>query len=239
MYWTRAALKSNAKMELRFSYWLSLAVCLVGGMLSGGASGFSSGYSSGRSSNLYDIDFSAYLPMLLTAFTFGLIIGFAFLIFVGGPMSVGMGQFFIRAPYGDRNFMHLFYAFNRERYMPIVKTMFFTNLYIWLWSLLFLIPGIYKSYQYRMVPYIVAENPLIHHDEAMRISREMTEGEKFNIWVLDLSFIGWYMLGSLALFIGTIFVVPYEQATNAQLYFALRQKYFDKRSGQGAQPQWQ
>lgn len=98
-----------------------------------------------------------------------------------------------------------------------------------LWYLLLIIPGIVKSYAYRMVPYILADNPNIGYERAVELSMKMTDGHKFNIWVLDLSFIGWYLLGILALFIGILFVMPYVNATNAELYLVLRQNALDNR----------
>ena len=102
--------------------------------------------------------------------------------------------------------------------------MFVTELFIFLWSLLLLIPGIYKTYQYYMVPYILSDNPNIPGARARSISRAMTDGEKLNIFLLELSFIGWYLLGGLCLGIGVFFVNPYYEATKAELYIYLRDR---------------
>lgn len=102
--------------------------------------------------------------------------------------------------------------------------MLVSKVYIFLWSLLLIIPGIIKAYAYRMVPYILADNPNIGVNEAITLSNEMTRGHKFDMFVLDLSFIGWYILGSIALGIGVLFVMPYENATNAELYLVLRKE---------------
>ena len=101
------------------------------------------------------------------------------------------------------------------------------ELYIFLWALLFIIPGIVKSYEYYMVPYILAENPNISSARAFELSRIMTNGEKWNIFVLELSFMGWQILGMLACCIGTYFVLPYMDSTFAELYEAMRAKVFD------------
>ena len=100
------------------------------------------------------------------------------------------------------------------------------NLFIFLWSLLCVIPGIYKEYQYYYIPYLLAENPYMSFDRAKELSIAMTDGEKMDIFVLDLSFIGWYLLGAIIL-IGGIFVNPYAQATYAELYAAARSKAMD------------
>jgi uncharacterized membrane protein len=78
-----------------------------------------------------------------------------------------------------------------------------------------------------MVPYILADNPNIGYKRAIELSNNMTAGNKFNMFVLDLSFIGWYILGMLAFFIGTLFVLPYHFATEAELYLVLRKNALD------------
>ena len=74
-----------------------------------------------------------------------------------------------------------------------------------------------------MVPYILADNPKMGADNAITLSRKMMDGNKFELFVLELSFIGWYLLGLLALGVGILFVNPYYNATEAQLYLVLRE----------------
>ena len=108
--------------------------------------------------------------------------------------------------------------------MNVVKIMFWRELKIFLWSLLFVIPGIIKSYEYSMVPYILAENPHISSERAFELSKKMTRGEKWKIFVLDLSFLGWRILGVLCCCVGEIFLQPYVEATYAELYQVMREK---------------
>ena len=117
----------------------------------------------------------------------------------------------------------LFSPFQRG-YLNVVKGMFMAQFVVLLWSLLLFIPGVVKYYQYLLVPYILAENPDIEWRRAMNLSRAMTRGCKFDIFVLQLSFLGWYLLGLLALVIGTLFVGPYYEGTMAELYATLRMK---------------
>lgn len=115
-------------------------------------------------------------------------------------------------------------GFSRS-YKNIVKIMFLKNLYIVLWSMLFVIPGIIKAYEYRMIPYILAENPDISMEEAFALSKKMMDNEKLNTFALDLSFLGWFLLGSVSLGICLIFyVTPYYNLTNTELYIVLKQK---------------
>lgn len=235
--WDRSMLKENAKMQLKLYYWPAFAVCLISVFLGGGSGNvsfnFGSGGAASRSSEVVssgsgsvDAKFAlTMLGILLVTFLTAMAIGLAVSAFLGGPIQVGTKAFFIQAPYGNRDIGTIFYAFRAGRYMAIVKTMFLTNLYIFLWSLLFVIPGIIKSYQYRFVPYIIAESPNLTPAQAMEISTQMTNGNKGEMFVLDLSFIGWNMLGALACGIGVLFVSPYVEATWAQLYFTLRSQY--------------
>ena len=84
------------------------------------------------------------------------------------------------------------------------------------------IPGFIKSISYRMTPWILADNPQIGYRRALRLSIEMTRGHKWAMFVLDLSFIGWMILGVLACGVGVLFVTPYIMATQAELYATLR-----------------
>lgn len=236
--WDRPMLKFYAKEQLKQYYWTAFLVCLVGGLLGGtgvgsggggssGGSGFS-GATQGASSGLsgdYGYGavadfFSSYYILVPLLIILALVAAFAILI--GNPLSVGISTYFISAPWGNREFNILFSSFRNGRYQSIVKTMFFTQLYIFLWSLLLIIPGVIKGYEYRFVPYLISENPHLSPEEAMYYSKQMSDGEKLNMWVLDLSFIGWHLLGMMALFVGDLFVTPYVEATWAQLYFALR-----------------
>jgi uncharacterized membrane protein len=148
----------------------------------------------------------------------------AYVAFITNPITAGQCSFFTRAPSGDRQFANLFSAFKSGRYMQTVKACFMKDLVIFLWTLLFWIPGIVKFYQYRLVPYIISDDPSLKYDQALFLSRRMTDGEKWRMFVLDLSFIGWFLLGTLAFGIGILFVVPYFEATWAQLYLRLRTK---------------
>lgn len=73
-----------------------------------------------------------------------------------------------------------------------------------------------------MVPYLLAENPNMSHKRAFKLSKAMTKGHKWDLFVLDLSFIGWYILGFLCCCIGTFFLAPYVQATKAEAYTFLK-----------------
>ena len=146
-------------------------------------------------------------------------------ILVFNPLIVGCYRFFLQNSRGDGDLKHLGVGF-KDGWGNVVLVMFLRNLFIVLWSLLFLIPGIVKSYSYRLVPYILKEHPELSGTDAITLSRKMMKGHKGDAFVLDLSFIGWILLSVLTLGILTIFYVgPYIQATNAELYEAVRADY--------------
>ncbi len=234
--WTRELLKRNAWNSLKGYYWTAFGVILVAGLLGGAESSSSVDFS-----NLTDAMESlvtlyseqgmsgseVYMTALLTLLLIMVVvlpIAFAVYAFLGGPVNVGKCNFFLRARGGDVSFDYLFSQFRSGTYLPTVKIMFFRYLYTTLWSLLFVIPGIIKGYEYYLIPYLLAENPNLPKDRAFEISRRAMDGEKWKLFVLELSFIGWYLLGLLACCVGMFFVTPYEQATYTEFYACMRAK---------------
>ncbi len=92
------------------------------------------------------------------------------------------------------------------------------TLYVFLWSLLFVIPGIVAGYSYAMTDYILAENPELTASEAVEQSKTMMYGNRFRLFCLQFSFIGWDILATLALGIGHLWLTPYKQAAYTAFY---------------------
>ncbi len=167
-----------------------------------------------------------YSAMLLTMILPGILIFLfsqATSIFILQPIIVGMNRWLIRSR-EERNISlsMCFSVFKKGSYLKSVWAMFYMAFFQFLWTCLFWIPGIIKSYAYRMIPYIIADNPAIGAKRALKLSCQMTRGHKFDIFILDLSFLGWYLLGMLACCIGVYGVVPYQLATTAELYDVLK-----------------
>lgn len=91
-------------------------------------------------------------------------------------------------------------------------------LYVFLWSLLLVIPGIYASYGYAMTSYILAEHPELSAEEAISRSKEMMDGNRWRLFCLQISFIGWSLLSSLTFGIGDLWLTPYRQTAVAAFY---------------------
>ncbi len=211
--WTRAELKENAKMVLKRTYWLSFAVLFVAGIVGGIGEGVTS---------VIDVatEMEVYVPetLILAASVFSLFIS----IFIAGPITVGKNRFLMQAREYDTEFTVLFSGFNGAEYGKNVKVMLMRTVKVFIWSCLLFVPGIIKAYEYYFVPYILAENPNIPQARVFELSREMTRGYKWDIFVLEMSFFGWYLLGVCCLVIGVYFVNPYYEATFAELYAAQR-----------------
>lgn len=110
-----------------------------------------------------------------------------------------------------------FNLFGKALWLTII-----TGFFTFLWSLLFIIPGIVKGFAYSMAPYILADHPDMTAREALRASKIMTDGHKGELFVLSLSFIGWFLLIPLTLGLIMIWLVPYAQATYANYYIAMK-----------------
>jgi uncharacterized membrane protein len=89
---------------------------------------------------------------------------------------------------------------------------------------LFVIPGIIKSYEYAIIPYILADDPKISSKDAFKKARQMMKGNKWRLFKLNLSFIGWGVLCVLTLGVGSLFLVPYVSAASAEFYVELKNK---------------
>lgn len=143
-------------------------------------------------------------------------------VFVGHVVGTGMRGWFLRYSRGENaSFGELFASF--RIYLPVVAANFLRSLYTFLWSLLFVVPGIVKSYAYSMTDYIIYENPNLSANQAITLSRELTRGAKWELFVLDLSFIGWNLLSALTCgLVGVLYVNPYYHTAHALVYDSLK-----------------
>ena len=125
--------------------------------------------------------------------------------------------------FGRAQFSDLFAYFKGEHYLDHVWTEFAVHLQVILWSLLLIVPGIIKSYEYAMVPFIAADHPEMKKKEVFALSKQMMTGHKWDLFVFDLSFLGWNILSVLtADILGFLYVFPYKKAAMAEVYTALK-----------------
>jgi uncharacterized membrane protein len=233
MNWDIATLKGMAKNALMGSYWKSV---LVGFLLmlctatasSGTARGAEQAESqadTGFFDQLTNNPYFGVIAMMIAAVALlAGIAGMALRILVMNPLEIGIRRYFMEDLYAPCELDRLTYGF-KMNYANGIITMLLRSIFTALWFLLLIIPGIIKSYEYRMIPYLLAENPDLEWRDAFAISKRMMDGEKWNAFLLDMSFLGWVLLSAVTLGLVAIFYVnPYKGLTDAALYMALREK---------------
>ena len=138
-------------------------------------------------------------------------------LILGGVVQIGYAQYLLKQQDREVNSVKdLFSQF--DRFGQGFLQAFLRGLYTFLWSLLFVIPGIVKSFGYAMTPFLMAEDPNLTAKEAIKLSQEKMMGHKGELFCLDLSFIGWDLLAALTGGIGHIFLNPYVNAAYAAFY---------------------
>lgn len=166
-------------------------------------------------------DIQKYIPevvitYLTIAASIGGILGTVQFI-VGGVVQLGYSQFLLKEEDGQEGELNdLFSQFHRFADGFILHLL--RSIFIALWTMLFIIPGIIAAYRYAMAPFILLENPSMKPKEAITASKEMMRGRKFELFCLDLSFIGWSILSALTMGIGYLWLNPYMNAAYAAFY---------------------
>lgn len=147
-------------------------------------------------------------------------------ILVLGPLEYGMAYIFLKQARDGQPVQmgDMFHGF-QDDFGGTLLIGLMTGLFTFLWSLLFFIPGIVKAYSYSMVYYIKVDHPDYDWKMCIDESRRMMNGHKWEKFVLDLSFIGWILVGSLCLGVGTLWVTPYMTAAEANFYESIRDGY--------------
>lgn len=169
--------------------------------------------------------FNIHQTQLGVLLCIGAFIAFAFTIFVADPLIVGGKKYFLKARKGSNTKVGVIgEVFRKEHWLNVSMIMLLRNIYNALWYLT-IVGGVIKTYEYRMIPYILAENPKIKRKEAFELSKQMMKGNKWRTFILDISFFGWYFLSVLTFgILSILYVNPYNAATIAELYVGLRKK---------------
>ncbi len=140
-------------------------------------------------------------------------------IFLASPIQLGAANAFKRFYlFGDLNVTQNIFNQGFTNYLHIVLGCLLVNVYTFLWTCLLVVPGIIKSYSYSMTTYILVDNPELGPDRAIHRSRELMAGHKMDLFLLDLSFIGWFILCLITMGIGFFWLTPYFLTTRAAFY---------------------
>lgn len=204
----------RARQNLTGNWGISIAVALVASLL-GVNSSFSIDLDVEDLQALVQVPWLTRLLVIYLAYaSVSSIVAFV----IGGPVELGKCSFFLAQHDGEKpRFSTLFVHFSNN-FGGGFALRLLSGLFTALWSLLFVIPGIVKAYSYSMAPYIMSEHPEWGASECITKSRELMYGHKFDLFLLDLSFLGWRLLCLLTLGIGSIFLNPYVSASYAAFY---------------------
>lgn len=223
----RTKLKDFAQIRLKQGRGTAILVSFLAALLAGTGSG-----------NSFQMDFQDLQKALedqvsmdalsnIIGFLAGIMaaaagIGLLYTIFVGNIIALGNKGWFLRYWRGELPTTgELFSSF--RIYKPALTTMLVKNIYTFLWSLLFVIPGIVKAYSYSMTEYILYENPNLSANEAITLSRKLTDGSKGDLFIFDLSFLGWNLLNVFTFgLLGIFYTQPYYNTAHAAVYQALK-----------------
>ena len=218
-------------MAFKKNYVSAVVVALLMGIF-GTVSGESSARRVSENSDIYSgnlFNVGMITGLLAGIATVVILIVLVAKVFVGNLLKMGGYRFFILNQTAQPGIGTLLDGFRSGHYVNIVLTMFLRDLFTTLWSLLLVVPGIVKHYEYLKVPYIIAENPAMDYKEAFQISKQMMDGEKMEAFIMDLSFLGWYLLSAVTCGLLAIFYVnPYVQASFAEMYTFNKQKAYQE-----------
>ena len=198
---TRAELKEKAKMRLKDNWGEAIIVVVILGCIS----------------TLSGIMVGLTVRNNYTGNTMTSIIG----IIINSLLMLGFNSFYLKLSRGEQvTYKELFSKTNM--FSVALLSIILMSIFVTLWSLLFVIPGIIAAISYSQVPYILLDNPNMSAMDAIKMSKNMMQGHKADYFVLMLSFIGWSILAALTLGIGYLWLIPYTQVTMANFYDSIK-----------------
>lgn len=222
-------LREKAWNSLKGKYWLAFIVVLILGIFSSTGTGLVT-FSQNMAEVVDMVDPSEMdstmqlgAIIIIAAAAVLCFIGMLIRIFVGYAATVGLSHYFIKNTDSKPAFADAFSGF-KVKYRRNLGTLLLVDIKSVLWGFLFIIPGIIKSYEYAIIPYILADDAEISSRDAFKKAREMMKGNKWRLFKLNLSFIGWGILCIMTFGVGTFFLMPYTNAANAEFYVELKNR---------------
>lgn len=212
MYWDRITLKASGKASFLRNYWpcVIMSFLMMLGVTVGGkeaADGAKEGFR---------LSFQVLAGGSLSLSLLG--------ILVFSVLEVSGCRFYLENVSRNAKLDLVGFGFSSGTYGTIVAAQLLRKIFIALWSLLLVVPGVMKAYSYCLVPYILADRTDVSAKEALVMSETMMMGKRMEMFMLDLSFLGWFILsGMTGGILGFFYVNPYVHATKAELYLQLRE----------------
>lgn len=155
---------------------------------------------------------------------------FAAALLISGPLAVGLAKLSLKIVRKDSPEFGVLFSQFKSNFIFCILLYILKTVFIVFWSFLFVIPGIVAYYRYRFAEYIMADNPDISPTDAINLSKEMTYGRKGKMLLLDLSFIGWWVLSIFTLGIGSFFLTPYIGISQAEFYEQAKAEYYSQKN---------
>lgn len=228
--WNRRVIKEKGKACLRRNYWKSVLTALIYMIFFASSSAAykrgaddEGGLNAVTSDIMNSPDAVTILAIIGGILGVAMVVSFIINIFVLNPLEAGCNRFFLvnqseNAKIGE--WLHCF----KNNYITAAVALFVRDIFIAIGFILLFIPGIIMCYSYRLVPYIVSEDPAVSIGDALKRSRMMMKGQKWKCFVFDLSFIGWGFLSLITLgLVGLFYGNPYYHNADAALYQAIRE----------------
>ncbi|WP_114166847.1 DUF975 family protein [Exiguobacterium sp. TNDT2] len=203
-------LKQHAQNMLTGKRWLMAGLLILFVVLNGIPQSFAP-----------QIDADSMEPLTSTEMTLSFL-SFVMTLLIA-PLAVGWSWLVLSVSRGEQPGVSKLFEPFKTGYVKHVLAPFFMGLFIFLWSLLLIIPGIIKAFSYSLTYYILRDEPELSALEAITESRRLMDGHKMDAFKLVLSFIGWFFVGVLTLGIGFLYVYPYFTTTYATFYDSIRQ----------------
>ena len=225
--WNRQEVKAKGKEAFKRNYWNTVLAAFIYTLLFAASSGTSVTHKEDISASLNEAlqdnpNIFPILIIIISTLTLTIIIATLIRLFLINPIEVGCGRYFMVNIDENAQIAELGHPF-KNNYMSVVVGLLVRDLLIGLGFALLIIPGCILLYSYRMVPYILAEEPDIKAIDALKKSRAMMKGNKWDAFVYDLSFILWYILVLFTLGLAGVFYVnPYKLSSDAALYKAIK-----------------
>lgn len=211
---TRRDLKQNAKQALRGNWSWAIIVFLINAIIVGILT--TCGH---RVDELY-MNYDGNNIFLQLASPLGSV-----LTWIGDFFALSLAIAFLKLRDNQKEkkpYMAAFSVFTENRFGPELINFVMTSIFIFLWTFLLIIPGIIKSYSYSMTPYIVkdmvASGKQIGATDGVSASKQLMRGHKMDLFIFDLSFIGWFLLAGMTAGIGLLWIAPYYQTAKANFY---------------------
>lgn len=209
--------RENLRGNWKLSVIAGMLACLLGGLIVG------TSFFPEMELKIEDMNFRDLKDLFtFVLFNGGIIIQVTSILnlvhfILGGVIQLGYAQYLLNQH--DRREFQLNDLFSKFDYFGAGFCQnFLRGLYVFLWTLLFVIPGIVAQYRYAMTPFIMAEHPELTASEAIAASKKMMDGNKWALFCLDFSFFGWALLSALTLNIGNLWLNPYRNAAYAAFY---------------------